>query len=109
MGGGEHSLSRQAISQMAQIERSARAQALSGELGVPVQTHVPNQVSGIYAQRIDLAQGRMALILGDRQAFLVPWRPPLERFAGRHVEGVLRGQTLSWRLERGLGIALPPM
>jgi hypothetical protein len=74
-----------------------------------VLTYDAHRVSGVYARRIDLAQGRMALILGERQANLVPWRPPLERFAGRRVEGALRGQTLSWRLERGLGIGLPPM
>jgi hypothetical protein len=109
MGGGDRTLSRQAIQQMAQVELSARAHDLARDLGLPVQTHVPNRVAGVYAQRIDLAQGRMALILGDRQAFLVPWRPPLERFAGRQVEGVLRGQGLSWSLSRGLGINLPPM
>jgi hypothetical protein len=45
----------------------------------------------------------------ERLAYVVPWRPALERFAGREVEGVLRGQTLSWGLARGLGPNLPPM
>jgi hypothetical protein len=58
---------------------------------------------------VDLAQGRVALILQDRQAYIVPWRPALERFAGREVEGVMRGQTLSWGLARGVGPSLPPM
>jgi hypothetical protein len=68
-----------------------------------------NSVRVVYAQRIDLAQGRMALIVGDRQASLVPWRPVMERFAGREIEGVWRGQGISWGLSRGLGISLPPM
>lgn len=107
---GEHDAapSRQALQRMAALELSTKARELSGELGLHVLTHVPNRVSGVYARRIDLAQGRMALIIGDRQAMLVPWRPALERFAGRGVEGVLRGQTLSWKLERGLGIGLAP-
>jgi hypothetical protein len=109
MGAEDRAPSRRALGQMAEIERTAKAHDISRDLGLPVQTHVPSRVTGVYAQRIDLAQGRMALILGDRQAFLVPWRPPLERFAGRQVEGVLRGQNLSWRLERGVGISLPPM
>ncbi len=33
----------------------------------------------------------------------------LERFAGRQVEGIMRGHGLSWSLSRGLGIDLPPM
>lgn len=101
--------SRQALQRMATLELSTKAKELSGELGLHVLTHVPNHVVGVYARRIDLAQGRKALIIGDRQAMLVPWRPALERFAGRGVEGVLRGQTLSWKLERGLGIGLPPL
>ena len=108
---GEHQSvpSQQVLQRMATLELSTKAKELSGELGLPVLTHVPNRVAGAYARRIDLAQGRMALIIGERHATLVPWRPALERFAGRRVEGVLRGQTISWKLERGLGIGLPPM
>ena len=68
-----------------------------------------NAVSGVYARRIDLAQGRVALIVGERHANLVPWRPALERFAGREVIGELRAQGMSWQLQRGVGISLPPM
>lgn len=105
----EQGPSRLAIQRMALAELSAKARDLSGELGLHVLTHTPNHVAGVYARRLDLAQGRMALIVGDRQAALVPWRPALERFAGRQVEGVLRGQSISWKLGRGLGIGLPPM
>jgi hypothetical protein len=62
-----------------------------------------------YARRIDLAQGRMALIVGKRQASLVPRRPVMERFAGREIEGTWREQGISWRLVRGMGVSLPPM
>lgn len=82
---------------------------LSHELGKPVLTYAANRVEGVYARRIDLAQGRVALIMGERSAHLVPWRPALERFAGRQVEGLMRGRALSWSLSHGLGIALPPM
>lgn len=101
--------SRQAIRRLAQTELTNQARVLSTELGVPVLTYTPNSVSGVYARRIDLAQGRVALILGERQANLVPWRPALERFAGREVQGVMRGQGLSWSLARGIGVGLPPM
>ncbi|RYG31721.1 MAG: DUF3363 domain-containing protein, partial [Burkholderiales bacterium] len=109
MGEHQQRLSQQALQRMAVLELSTRAKELSGDLGLHVMTHIPNRVAGIYARRVDLAQGRMALIVGERQAVLVPWRPALERFAGRQVEGVMRGQTISWKLERGLGIGLQQM
>jgi hypothetical protein len=90
-------------------ERADLAKRLSGELGLPVLTQTPARLRGVYAQRVDLAQGRVAVLLQERQAHIVPWRPALERFAGREVEGVLRGQTLSWGLARSLGPDLPPM
>ena len=49
------------------------------------------------------------LIIADRHKLLVPWRPALEHFAGKGLKGALRRQTLSWKLERGIGIGLPPM
>lgn len=101
--------SRQAVLRLMQMELSSTASELSAELGVPVLTYDAHRVSGVYARRIDLAQGRMAIILGERQAKLVPWPPALERFAGREVDGVMRGQSLSWSLARGLGIGPPPM
>jgi hypothetical protein len=100
---------RKALERMAALELSAKAKELSGELGLHVLTHVPNRVAGVYARRIDLAQGRMALIIADRHKLLVPWRPALEHFAGKGLKGALRRQTLSWKLERGIGIGLPPM
>jgi len=91
---------------MAEIELRSLADKLSAEIGKRVTTMSLNQVRGVYARRIDLAQGRVALIIGERQASLVPWRPALERFAGRQVEGVLRGQGLSWGLARAPGLGL---
>ena len=98
--------SRQMLQRMAQFELTTQATALREELGIPVLTYDAHRVSGIYARRIDMAQGRMALIVGERQANLVPWRPPLERFAGREVVGVLRQQSMSWSLQRGMGLGL---
>ena len=106
MGAHEPGPSRQTLQRMAQFELTTQASALREELGIPVLTYDAHRVSGIYARRIDMAQGRMALILGERQANLVPWRPPLERFAGREVVGVLRGQGLSWSLQRAMGLGL---
>jgi hypothetical protein len=94
------------LQHMAYNELRAAADELSAALGKPVLTVRLNSVRGVYAQRIDLAQGRMALIVGDRQASLVPWRPVMERFAGREIEGVWRGQGLSWGIARARGMGL---
>jgi hypothetical protein len=94
---------------MAVNERADLAKRLSVELKLEVLSEPPARLRGVYARRVDLAQGRVAIIMQDRQAYVVPWRPALERFAGREVEGVMRGQTLSWSLVRGLGPGLPPM
>jgi hypothetical protein len=109
LGEDEQILSGVRLQEMATHELSDMAHRLSQELGVPVLTYAANRVEGVYARRIDLAQGRMALIMGERSGHLVPWRPTLERFQGREVQGLMRGRSLSWELSRGLGIGLPPM
>jgi hypothetical protein len=109
LGGKTDELDERAMKAMAKTELGEAARRAAQELGVPVLTHPHGTVQGVYAQRVDLAQGRVAIIMQDRQAFMVPWRPALERFAGRKVVGVSRGQTLSWSLARKLGPDLPPM
>jgi hypothetical protein len=50
------------------------------------------------------------MIATGHQPFVAPpWRPALEQFAGRHVQGGVRGQSISWDLWRGRTVGLPPM
>lgn len=97
------------LAELAEIEMRDMAQRLSRELSKPVHTAMLARVEGVYSRRVDLAQGRMALIETETSARLVPWRPALEPFAGRKVQGLMRGQSLTWSLTRGRGIDLPPM
>jgi hypothetical protein len=106
LGSDQTLLPQSTLSWMATNELRATADDLSKEIGRPVLTVRLNHIQGVYARRIDLAQGRMALVIGDRQASLVPWRPVMERFAGREIEGTLRGQGISWGLSRGRGLGL---
>lgn len=106
MGAGEKLLPQAAMRRMAESELRDLADSLSAELGKRVATGLRRDVRGIYARRIDLAQGRVALIIGDGQASVVPWRPVLERFAGREVQGAVRGQGVSWGLARGRGTGI---
>ncbi len=104
LGAGEKLLSASALDRMATRELRDLAAQLSQDMGKSVLTVSLNHVHGVYARRIDLAQGRVALIDAGRHAVLVPWRPALERYAGREVEGLRRGQGLSWGPLRGLGM-----
>lgn len=109
LGGDQTLLPQSTLSWMATNELRAAADDLSKEIGKPVLTVRLNHIQGVYARRVDLAQGRMALVIGDRQASLVPWRLVMERYAGLEIEGTWRGQGISWGLSRGLGISLSPM
>lgn len=98
--------SKSAVARMAERELRGLANELSIEIGKPVLTARLSSVRGIYARRFDLAQGRVALIVGDRHASLVAWRPALERFVGRGVEGAQRKLGLTWRLSREIGLGI---
>jgi hypothetical protein len=109
VGATDERLGASAMSRMAGAELAEAARRASTDLGVPVITQTRTSVEGAYVQRVDLAQGRMAIILQERQAFMVPWRPTLERFAGRVVHGAMRSNGLSWSLSAGRRQSLPPM
>src|SRR5690606_11734777 len=96
LGEGETLLSFSAVRRMRASELRSTAEQLSAEIGKPVDPSPPGSVRGVYTQRIDLAQGRMALIVGERRASLISWRPSLERLAGREIEGGAPEQGLSW-------------
>ena len=109
MGRTDIALLPDALDRLASRELQSAAHRLEQQLGRPVLTQLGAHVEGTYARRIDLAQGRYALLWQRETAQLVPWRPALEQFAGRHVRGVVRGQSISWGLSRGRTIGLPPM
>ena len=109
MGHTDMALSTNALDRLASRELQSTAHRLEQQLERPVLTHLGAHVEGVYARRIDLAQGRYALLWQRETAQLVPWRPALEQFAGRHVQGIVRGQSISWGLWRGRTVGLPPM
>jgi hypothetical protein len=109
MGERDMVLSRDALDQLATRELQATAQRLERQLGRAVLIHHDAHVEGVYAHRIDLSQGRFAVLFQRETAQLVPWRPALEQFQGRYVQGVVRGQSISWGPWRGRTVGLPPM
>jgi len=109
MGERDMALSRDSLDRLASHELQATGQRLERQMGRAVLIHHGAQVEGVYVHRIDLAQGRFAVLFHRETAQLVPWRSALEQFQGRHVMGIVRGQSISWGLWRGRTPGLPPM
>ncbi|HEY1612346.1 MAG TPA: relaxase/mobilization nuclease RlxS [Rhizomicrobium sp.] len=65
------------------------------------------KIEGIYRRSIELTSGKYAMIEKSREFTLVPWRPVLERYAGKVVAGLKRGDSISWSpgRQRGPGIS----
>ncbi|HEY6870368.1 MAG TPA: DUF3363 domain-containing protein, partial [Novosphingobium sp.] len=59
------------------------------------------RVEGVYRRPVELVSGRFVLVERSRDFTLVPWRPVLERQIGKSVSGLMRGDGISWSIERG--------
>jgi len=59
------------------------------------------RVEGIIARRVELESGSYALVERSRDFTLVPWRDVLERNIGKPVSGVMRTDSINWKLGRG--------
>ncbi len=85
-------------------ELSRAAGQLSNELGLRyAEARSGKRVEGVYRRPIELASGRFALIEKSREFTLVPWRPVLERHVGKHVSGIMRGDSINWTIGRQRG------
>ena len=91
---------------MAARKDHALAAELSAEIGKPVAVESVARVEGIYARRVDLAQARVALIVGEQQGHLVRWRPSLEPLAGKYVSGLKSLQATTPSLHRDMPLPL---
>jgi hypothetical protein len=75
---------------------------LSDELNLRfAETPSGGRVEGIYRRSVALASGRFALVEKSHEFTLVPWRPVLDRYAGKPVSGIMRGDAISWSIGRG--------
>ncbi len=79
---------------------------LANELGKAF-TPAPRdgRVAGVYSHAIDRPSGRYAVIERAKDFTLVPWRDVLERNRGKAVSGIIRNQSISWRLTKGRGLS----
>lgn len=77
------------------------ANGLSEELGLPFgEAETGERIDGIYRRSVDAMSGRYALIERSRDFTLAPWRPVLDRHAGKAVSGIMRDTGVSWTLGR---------
>lgn len=77
------------------------ANGLSEELGLPFsEAETGERIDGIYRRSVDAMSGRYALVERSRDFTLVPWRPVLDRHAGKSVSGIMRDTGVSWTLGR---------
>jgi type IV secretory pathway VirD2 relaxase len=92
-------------------ELSCTAAALSSELALDYAEAAPGRrIEGSYRRRVDLVSGRFAVIAGQREFTLVPWRPEFESHREHAIAGRIVGEAFA--LERGRersGPGLPSM
>ena len=94
-----------ARSQLRRDEWNRTSAALAQSLGKDfVEAEPGTIIVGKVSRSIDLASGRFALIEGEREFALVPWRPVLARSLGREVSGRAGASGISWTLGRSRGI-----
>ena len=84
----------------------AAGKSLSTNLGKAYRA-APNsgRLSGHYRGAIERPSGKFAIIERSKEFTLVPWREVLERAQGKSVSGLIRGQAISWRYGKGIGIS----
>ena len=86
---------------------AAAGKALEKQTGQAYRhAQVGEQVSGVYSRSIQLTSGRFAMLDNGMGFTLVPWRPVVERRLGQQVSAIMRGQSITWQLERGRSIAI---
>ena len=63
-------------------------------------------VTGVYRRSLMLASGRFAMLDDGIGFTLVPWRPVVERRLGQSVSALVRGEHVSWKFGRKLGLSI---
>jgi len=64
-----------------------------------------DRFEGVYERRVDLAQGRFAVLAKSKEFTLVPWRAELERARGQWISVKRTGSGIDWTLGKARGIS----
>ena len=102
--GGEIKYRKNLLSILRYKELRRMGAKLTEESGIPYkEARDGERLSGTYRRAVNLMSGKFAFIEKSHEFTLVPWRDVLERNRGKHVEGVIKGQSISWNLGRKRG------
>jgi type IV secretory pathway VirD2 relaxase len=83
------------------LDLEAAGKRLSGELGKDyVAAPDKGRISGKYREAIIRPSGKYAVIEKSQEFTLVPWRETMDRNLGKSISGSLKGQTISWTLNK---------
>ena len=92
------------LKQLEKADLHSLGNSLSSELGKPYNPSPQSgRLTGTYAQAIQRPSGKYAVIEKSKEFTLVPWRETMDRNLGKSISGVIKGQTISWTLTKGIG------
>ncbi len=96
------------LSTLERQEVSRRGEAMAREKGLPFRVPAPGEsVRGKLVDSVQMASGKFAVIDGQMDFALLPWRPAMERFRGQEIAGTVEmGGGVSWQFGRGRGLGL---
>ena len=104
--GKEQSVTETTLKSLEQLDLTHAGKSLSRDYDKPYRpASTTGKLSGIYRQAIERPSGKYAVIEKSKEFTLVPWRETMDRNLGKSVTGIIKGQTISWILNRGRGIS----
>jgi len=93
-----------ALEKLEAMDLDALGKTLSSQLGKAYNPAPESgRLSGTYKQAIQRPSGKYAVVEKSKEFTLVPWRETMDRNLGKSISGVIKGQTISWTLTKGIG------
>jgi type IV secretory pathway VirD2 relaxase len=87
------------------VEQAARV--IEADTGLVHRSVADGQtVSGVYSRSVALVSGRFAMLEDGVGFSLVPWRPFIDKWIGKPLNSVGRGEHVSWEVGRQRGFEL---
>ena len=101
---GKEGVSEGTLKALETIDLDSAGKCLRGLIGKDyVAAPVKGHVSGTYRETITRPSGKYAVIVKSKEFTLVPWREAMDRNLGKSISGSLKGQTISWTLNKSRG------
>lgn len=100
---GRTAFRRDLLNHLKSRELEAAGEALAGTIGKRYAAASAGTIEGVYREPVQLVSGKFAVIEKTRDFTLVPWRSTLERQLGKSVQGIMRGDGVSWTVGRSRG------